>query len=170
LAAVEIHECQLEQDGRPAARQLASDTKAVRDEVGAGVPPASEYLGRLRNRKVPQPSVPAPNDDEIERLEAELQDAYDGWATATKARVAFPPGTPPAVGTGLTQLIDDIRDGSDRIYVYPEMSALDDWAFDDLILLWERGDSLQLALSRLAAIKPNPAAKKKQKKPQGSSP
>jgi hypothetical protein len=165
LAAIEVHERQLEEDVRSDARQLAADAKFVREQVEPGVPPASEYLSRLRRRQVPQASVPAPSVDEIKRLEAELQRAYDDWASATKMRVRFPPGTPSVAGAGLKQMIDEIRDGSDRIYVYPEISALDDWAFDDLVLLWERGDSFKIALSRLAAIKPNPAATKKQKKP-----
>jgi hypothetical protein len=167
LAAIEVHEQQLEQDDRGDARQLAMDTKTVRQEVAEVVAPTSEYLSRLRQRHVPQPSLEAPKDDEIKRLEAELQRAYDDWASATKMRVPFPQGTPPVGGAGLNQMIDEICGGSDRIYVYPEISALDDWAFDDLVLLWERGDSLDLAMSRLATIKPNPAATRKQRKPHG---
>ncbi|MBA3736655.1 MAG: hypothetical protein H0W90_15940 [Actinobacteria bacterium] len=165
LAAVETHEQALEQDPRPHARELADDMKWLRNEVAETVPPASAYLARLRDRQVPPPLGPPLTDAEIEVLAEDLQRAYDDWAEALNKRVPFPPGTPPAAGSGFTKIIDDIAAGSDRIYVHPDIGALDDWDFDDLILLWERGDSLTLARSRLAAINVNPQATKKQKRP-----
>lgn len=167
LAAVEEHERQLEQDARDDARELASDMKWLRQELDDTVPPASDYLGRLRERQVPTATAPAPADEELKRLADQLQQAYDDWSAAVGKRVPFPEGTPSvAGGAALKQMIDDLTAGNERIYVYYNgVDALDDWDLEDVVLLWERGDSLEFALSRLQAIKPDATAKKKQKKP-----
>jgi predicted nucleotidyltransferase len=169
LAAVEAHERQLELDARQDARKLAADVKWLRNEVAKTVPPASAYLSRLRGRQVPPSSGPPPMDHEIKTLADELQCASDDWAAVLKKRVPFPQGTPVAVGTGYTKMIADIAGTSDRIHVYPGIDALDDWDFTDIVLLSERGDSIELARTRLAAIKVNAQATEKQKKPLSGS-
>jgi hypothetical protein len=84
---------------------------------------------------------------------------------AVAQRIPFPPGTPAVAGSGYAQMIEDVTGGSDRIYVHGEISAIDDWTFEDIVLLWERGDSLVVAQSRLDSIAPDTQATKKQKKP-----
>jgi hypothetical protein len=68
-------------------------------------------------------------------------------------------------------MLDALTGGNGRIYIYHSgIVALDDWDYDDLVILWERGDSLQLALERLKSIRTDPSAKKKQKKPHHGRP
>lgn len=167
LKAVEAHELQLEQDQRAQARELAADLKWLRQQLDETVPLSSAYLARLRARQVPAATGSAPADDALQRLADTLQQTYDDWSAALGKRVPFPDGTPSvAGGAALKQMLDDLTGGNERIYVYyTGVDALDDWDFEDVVLLWERGDSPQLALSRLRAIKPDPTARKKQKQP-----
>jgi predicted nucleotidyltransferase len=165
LAALETHERQLEQDERTDARELASELRSLRDQLDEPCrrrPPTSAACATARCRR----QAAAPCDNVLHRLADALQHAFDDWCTAIERCVPFPANTPSVAGAGLKQMLDDLTAGNERIYVYYHgIATLDDWEFEDVVLLWERGDALELALSRLAGIEVDPAAQKKERRP-----
>lgn len=163
LRAVEALAPALASDTRPRVSTLAADAVRLRRQLADGLPAVSAIYDTLREQPKPGSSTARVNDNELARLETELQNAVEAFDVALEASVPFPPGTPSlAPVENLKRMIEELIVGDDRLSIYHQGA---DMPYDRAVanpgglwawhLLWERGDSIDVALVRMHAIKPD---------------